>query len=169
MLLAGAVTATNRLAPPIAGTAVRLACAAMLLIAAVRATLPARESMARRAVNAEIAEYVGTHSTGPVVVMSAGFAGGHWPGTAAALGGYAAAQYPGAALRPFRFALCAMPPHAFTVDGQPGTVISYADDCGPVRAPTASFSATYSYPALHPLAIHRDTLRVDVCDPACTR
>jgi hypothetical protein len=170
MLLAGAVTAAaqsaRRLAP-----ALRIACAGILLLGAVRALPAAQKSIARRTVQGDLAGYLAaTAGHRPVLVMKADFQPSlwaRWQDTGPTLGRYAAAMYPMAGLEAFHDTTCVVPPPPYTVDGRAGIVVTYAADCGTYRRPTMTFRALYRYVTLYPPAIWRDTLRIDVCDSSC--
>jgi hypothetical protein len=168
MLLAGAVTAAagRRLAP-----ALRIACTGILLLGAVRALPAAQKSIARRTVQGDLAGYLAaTAGHRPVLVMKADFQPSlwaRWQDTGPTLGRYAAAMYPLAGLEPFHDTTCVVPPPLYAVGGRAGVVVTYAADCGIYRRPTMTFRALYRYVTLHPPAIWRDTIRIDVCDSSC--
>lgn len=170
MLLAGAVTAgtraDRRLAPGL-----RAACVGIVLLGAVRALLPAQESFARRRVQGDLARFLADHAAHrPVLVMKADFQPSpwaRWQDTGPTLGRYAAAVYPDAGLEPFHDTTCVVPPPPYAAGGRAGLVVTYAADCGTYRHPTTTFRAFYHYLTLHPPAIRRDTIRIDVCDSSC--
>jgi hypothetical protein len=170
ILLAGAVTAAARADPRLA-PAFRAGCAGIVLLGAVRALLPAQESFARRTIQGEVARFLAAHAAHrPVLVMKADFQPSlwaRWQDTGPTLGRYAAAVYPDAGLEPFHDTSCVVPPPPYVHDGHTGIVVTYAADCGTYRNPTATFRAFYRYLTLHPPALRRDTLRIDVCDSTC--
>jgi hypothetical protein len=150
----------------------RTACAGVLLFSAVRAVLPAQESFARRTIHGDVAaDLAKIAGHRPVLVMKADIQASpwaRWQDTGPTLGRYAAAVYPDAGLQPFHDTTCAVPPPPYVVDGHQGIVVSYAGDCGAYRHPTTTFRAVYPYLTLHPPAIQRDTIRIDICDSSCT-
>ena len=171
MLLAGAVTAASRAGRRLA-PALRAACAGILLLGAVRAMLPAQESFARRTVQGDLARFLAEKAAHrPVLVMKADFQPSpwaRWQDTGPTLGRYAAALYPDAGLEPFHDTTCVVPPPPYVVSGRTGIVVTYAADCGTYPHPTTTFRGLYHYLTLHPPAIRRDSLRIDVCDSTCS-
>jgi hypothetical protein len=172
ILLARAVTSVTHLHPRLT-VPMRALCVGILVFAGVRAELPAQESMARRQVQGDVAAYLAGHAGGvPVLVMASDFQAttwARWQDTGPTLGRYAHALYPEAGLIPFRDTTCTVPPRPYVVDGRRGTVVTYASDCGAYSGPTATFRADYRSLSIHPPAIKRNTIRIDICDSTCTR
>jgi hypothetical protein len=169
MLLAGSVTVLGQ-----TGRCGRFgayaASASLLILAAASASRPGHQSLARREVHgALVTDLVERDAGAPVLVMSADIFGVRWQGPAATLRRYALALFPEAHLGPFQDAHCAVPPKPYMVDGTAGLVLSYAANCGTYPGITTSFQSDYRYLTLWPLALHRDSVRVDVCDQTCAR
>jgi hypothetical protein len=75
--------------------------------------------------------------------------------------------YPNAGLEAFHDTTCVVPPSPYVAGGRTGIVVTYAADCGTYRHPTATFRGLYRYLTLHPPAIRRGAIRIDVCDSSC--
>lgn len=169
LLLAGAVTVIDQRSPGLS-RAVRALCAAILVCAGIQAYLPARQSITRREIHGAVAAYLARHDAHrPILVMTSEIMGIRWQGAGPTFGRYVAAMYPEAGFRPFQDQHCAVPPRPYVADGRPGTVVTYARDCGTYPGITATFRMVYRYPTLVPFGVRRDSLRIDVCDPTCTR
>jgi hypothetical protein len=165
LLLAGAIDAIGKRWPRgvwIARGAVVLALAAHGL----NATQGARESAARRVVNAKVAGILATSPRGDTIVVASPYRVQQaWQGTGPTLSRYAAATHHGIARRPAVDVACTEAGRRYRFGLGNATLVSYSDMCGTLPRTDFTVRETYSYIDWATLSVRRDSLRADVLLP----
>jgi hypothetical protein len=169
ILLATALAAIDRRWPRgawVANGAVILA----LLFHGLNATQGARESAARRAVNAKVAGILATSPRGDTIVVASPYRVRQaWQGTGPTLSRYAAATHAGVARRPAVDVPCTEGGRRYKFGLGSAVLVSYSDMCGSLPRTDVTVREPYSYIDWATMSVRRDSLRADVLFPPPAR
>ena len=171
MLLAGGLTAIDRLAPAVAPLA-WAACAGVIFFGGLHAARTTGESFARRDVYAAVADYLGAHSRGrPILLRRAWTSSPRLQTVGLGLGPplsrYAFVLYPDSGRLSIRDTACQVPVDTGAGGRERTVVLTDVVTCGVLGRPNRSFQSTYRAVALSSPIVRTDTIRMDVCDTAC--
>ncbi|HJU89273.1 MAG TPA: hypothetical protein VJ672_07775 [Gemmatimonadaceae bacterium] len=138
-----------------------------LVYHALNATQSARESAAKRVVNAKVANILAGDTRGDTIVVASPYQVKQaWQGTGPTLSRYAAATHAGVTQRPAIDVPCVEGGRRYRFGLGNAVLVTYSDGCGSLPRSTHTAREFYTYIDWATMSLRRDSLRADVLLPA---